>query len=67
MSLASARGPYDPRYDPLTEAGPGSNRDYAPSYWIVNAGAPPADDGSVSRAVAGRIDAQVSSPGRACC
>lgn len=46
---------YDPRYDPLTDAGPGHNRDYAPTYWIATAGAPPADDGPV----AGDIDADV--------
>ena len=42
------RASYDPRYDPLTDAGPGHNRDYAPTYWIGTAGAPPADDGPVS-------------------
>ena len=39
---------YDPRYDPLVDAGPGHNRDYAPTYWIGTAGAPPEDDGPVS-------------------
>ncbi len=39
---------YDPRYDPLTDAGPGHNRDYAPTYWIGTAGPPPEDDGPVS-------------------
>ena len=29
---------YDPRYDPLVDAGPGHNRDYAPTYWIGTAG-----------------------------
>jgi taurine dehydrogenase large subunit len=46
---------YDPRYDPLTDAGPGHNRDYAPTYWIATAGTPPQDDGPV----AGDIDADV--------
>jgi glycine/D-amino acid oxidase-like deaminating enzyme len=46
---------YDPRYDPLTDAGPGHNRDYAPTYWIATAGTPPEDDGPV----AGDIDADV--------
>ena len=40
---------YDPRYDPLTDAGPGHNRDYAPTYWIGTAGPAPDDDGPVSR------------------
>ena len=47
MSAAPARGPYDPRYDPLTDPGPGTNREYAPTYWIATAGAPPPDDGPV--------------------
>ena len=40
--------PYDPGYDPLIAAGPGHNRDYAPTYWIATAGPPPEDDGPVS-------------------
>ena len=39
---------YDPKYDPVVDAGPGHNRDYAPTYWIDTAGTPPADDGPVS-------------------
>ena len=39
---------YDPRYDPLVDAGPGHNRDYAPTYWIGTAGPPPQDDGPIS-------------------
>ena len=39
---------YDPKYDPLHDAGPGHNRDYAPTYWISTAGTPPQDDGPVS-------------------
>jgi glycine/D-amino acid oxidase-like deaminating enzyme len=46
---------YDPRYDPLVDAGPGHNRDYAPTYWIGTAGTPPQDDGPV----VGDIDADV--------
>lgn len=42
------RASYDPRYDPIVDAGPGHNRDYAPTYWIGSAGAPPEDDGPVS-------------------
>ncbi len=42
------RASYDPRYDPLVDAGPGHNRDYAPTYWIGTAGTPPEDDGPVS-------------------
>lgn len=39
---------YDPKYDPISDAGPGHNRDYAPTYWIGTAGAAPEDDGPVS-------------------
>lgn len=46
---------YDPRYDPIVDAGPGHNRDYAPTYWIGTAGPPPEDDGPVS----GDMDADV--------
>lgn len=42
------RRPFDPRYDPMTSAGPGHGCDYAPTYWIATAGDPPADDGPVS-------------------
>lgn len=40
--------PYDPAYDPLHAAHPGHGRDYAPSYWIGTAGAPPEDDGPIA-------------------
>jgi glycine/D-amino acid oxidase-like deaminating enzyme len=39
---------YDPRYDPIVDAGPGHNRDYAPTYWVDTAGPAPEDDGPVS-------------------
>ncbi len=39
--------PYDPRYDPLVDLTPGRGRDYAPTYWVASAGAPPADDGPI--------------------
>ena len=42
------RAAYDPRYDPLTDAGPGRGRDYAPTYWIGTAGPAPEDDGPVT-------------------
>ncbi|MGI9511090.1 MAG: NAD(P)/FAD-dependent oxidoreductase [Geminicoccaceae bacterium] len=42
------RASYDPHYDPIVDAGPGHNRDYAPTYWIDTAGARPEDDGPVS-------------------
>jgi taurine dehydrogenase large subunit len=48
MISAAARTPYDPRYDPLTDPGPGTNSDYAPTYWIATAGPPPPDDGPVT-------------------
>jgi glycine/D-amino acid oxidase-like deaminating enzyme len=38
---------YDPRYDPLVDRTPGRGRDYAPTYWVASAGAPPADDGPI--------------------
>ena len=42
------RASYDPKYDPIVDAGPGHNRDHAPTYWIGTAGTPPDDDGPVS-------------------
>ncbi len=48
--------PYDPAYDPLVEANPGTGRDYAPTYWIGTAGDPPPDDGPVT----GDIDVDVA-------
>lgn len=39
--------PYDPLYDPVTDDGPGRNRDYCPTYWIATAGEAPVDDGPV--------------------
>lgn len=41
--------PYDPTYDPMLDAGPGRGMAYAPTYWVATAGAPPADDGPVTR------------------
>ena len=38
---------YDPRYDPLVDATPGTGRAYAPTYWVATAGAPPDDDGAI--------------------
>jgi glycine/D-amino acid oxidase-like deaminating enzyme len=49
------RASYDPRYDPLVAADPGTGRDYAPSYWVATAGEPPEDDGPI----AGDVDADV--------
>lgn len=46
---------HDPRYDPLVHATPGHGRDYAPSYWVASAGAPPQDDGPIQ----GDVDADV--------
>ena len=46
---------YDPRYDPLVAADPGTDRAYAPSYWVATAGAPPQDDGPI----AGDVEADV--------
>ena len=47
--------PYDPRYDPLTARNPGRGTDYAPTYWVASAGAPPEDDGPIAQ----DIDADV--------
>jgi glycine/D-amino acid oxidase-like deaminating enzyme len=46
---------YDPQYDPLVAPDPGAGRDYAPTYWVASAGAPPDDDGPVAQ----DIDADV--------
>ncbi len=40
--------PFDPFYDPLTAPTIGKGSDYAPTYWIGTAGAPPEDDGPVT-------------------
>lgn len=39
--------PYNPKYDPLKNKTPGTGVDYAPSYWVHNAGKPPEDDGPI--------------------
>ena len=39
--------PYDPTFDPLVDATPGTGRDYAPTYWVATAGPPPEDDGAI--------------------
>ncbi|WP_336744216.1 FAD-binding oxidoreductase [Aureimonas altamirensis] len=39
---------YDPAHDPVRDSGPGTNRNYAPTYWIGTAGTTPDDDGPVS-------------------
>ena len=43
-----ALAPYDPRYDPLVAPYPGRGADYAPTYWVASAGAPPEDDGPIT-------------------
>ena len=40
---------YDPLYDPLHSLNPGAGRDYAPTYWVASAGAPPTTDGPVTQ------------------
>ena len=49
QSIARRAGsvPFDPLYDPMTAPALGPRSDYAPTYWIDTAGAPPADDGPV--------------------
>lgn len=44
-----AKQPYDPLYDPLVAANPGTGRNYAPTYWVASAGTPPDDDGPIMR------------------
>ncbi len=46
---ASVLRPYDPHYDPLVARNPGHGTDYAPTYWVATAGAPPEDDGPITR------------------
>ncbi|MEP6588062.1 MAG: FAD-dependent oxidoreductase [Polaromonas sp.] len=58
MSTQQLRKPlasYDPQYDPLVDRNPGRGRDYAPTYWVATAGAPPEDDGPITQ----DIDADV--------
>jgi len=55
-SAPARPAPYDPRYDPLTDADPGTGRDYAPTWWVASAGAPPEDDGPI----AGDLDCDVA-------
>lgn len=47
---------YDGLYDPLTARTLGRGSDYAPTYWIATAGAPPEDDGPVT----GDMDVEVA-------
>lgn len=54
--VQKARDDYDPRYDPMVDAGPGHNRDYAPTYWIDTAGPAPEDDGPIH----GDVDVDVA-------
>ena len=48
LNTLPARRPYDPHHDPLADPSPGTGREYAPTYWIASAGAPPADDGPIA-------------------
>ncbi|SBT14011.1 Gamma-glutamylputrescine oxidoreductase [Vibrio celticus] len=43
-----ARDKYDPKYDPLKDKSPGHGKEYAPTYWVDTAGAPPEDDGPIT-------------------
>ena len=58
MQTNSLRGSaaYDGLYDPLTAQTLGRGSDYAPTYWIATAGAPPEDDGPVT----GDMDVEVA-------
>ncbi|BCQ29498.1 FAD-dependent oxidoreductase (plasmid) [Caballeronia sp. NK8] len=44
-ALRGACAPYDPLYDPLVSPIGRQPMDYAPTYWVATAGAPPEDDG----------------------
>ncbi|KAA0069216.1 FAD-binding oxidoreductase [Tardiphaga sp. P9-11] len=55
-AVAMSIAPYDQHYDPLVSSGPGTNRDYAPTYWAATAGTPPPDDGLIT----GDVDADVA-------
>ncbi len=55
-AAAEAPAPYDPRFDPLVDATPGTGRDYAPTWWVASAGTPPADDGPIE----GDLDCDVA-------
>ena len=46
--LVLPTAPYDPAYDPVSDAGPGAGRAYCPTYWIGTAGPAPEDDGPVT-------------------
>ena len=43
-----AKERYDPKYDPLKDKSPGHGKEYAPTYWVDTAGAPPEDDGPIT-------------------
>ena len=47
--MNDAFSPYRPGYDPLVQPIPGHGQQYAPTYWVGTAGAPPPDDGPVDR------------------
>ncbi|CAG9265570.1 FAD-dependent oxidoreductase [Paraburkholderia unamae] len=47
LAASEPLAPYDPTYDPLVAANPGHGVDYAPTYWVASAGAPPEDDGPI--------------------
>jgi glycine/D-amino acid oxidase-like deaminating enzyme len=55
LKIATPIEPYDPRYDPLVARYPGRGTEYAPTYWVATAGAPPEDDGPIT----GDVDADV--------
>jgi taurine dehydrogenase large subunit len=45
------REAFDPAYDPIHARGPGTGKDYAPTYWIGTAGPEPEDDGPITKDV----------------
>lgn len=44
----TTKTPFKSTYDPLYDKTPGYNSEYAPSYWVDDAGIPPEDDGAIS-------------------
>lgn len=49
MSSQPRATPYNPSYDPLTHSTPGCNQNYAPTYWLADAGKAPQTDGALDK------------------
>ncbi len=42
-------GKYNPKYDPWFDKTPGQGQQYAPTFWLADAGKPPEDDGQLTQ------------------